>query len=134
MNFSTKVREEPSIDVTPLLDIVFQLVLFFMVSTTFDESPALEIELPQSSSRSVVQEELNIEVWIDSNGSYFVDQQSISMENLQNRIQDSLSQNPELVFIIKADEKTDHGSVVELMDAAQELGVNHLTVGARGKQ
>ena len=134
MNFSTKVREEPSIDVTPLLDIVFQLVLFFMVSTTFDESPALEIELPQSSSRSVVQEDLNIEVWVDSNGAYFVEQQPVSLENLQNRIQDGLSQNPELVFIIKADEKTAHGSVVELMDAAQEMGVNHLTVGAKGKQ
>ena len=105
-----------------------------MVSTTFDESPALEIELPQSSSRSVVQEDLNLEVWVDSNGDYFVEQQPVSLENLQNRIQDGLSQNPELVFIIKADEKTAHGSVVELMDAAQEMGVNHLTVGAKGKQ
>ena len=133
MNFSTRAREEPVIDVTPLLDVVFQLVLFFMVSTTFDEAPALEIELPQSSSRSVVQEDMSIEVWIDSGGSYFVDRQSVSLESLKIRIEDGLAQNPELVFIIKADEKTAHGSVVELMDTAQEMGVNHLTVGAKGK-
>ena len=134
MNFSSRVRQEPSIDVTPLLDVVFQLVLFFMVSTTFDDSPALEIELPQSSSRSVVQEELNLEVWIDSKGIYFIEQQAVGSEQLKSRIEDGLSQNPEMVLIIKADENTSHGAVVELMDTAQELGVNHLTVGAKGRR
>ena len=132
MKFTTPRRQELGIDVTPLIDIVFQLVLFFMISTTFDDSPRIDIELPESSSSNILRESQNIEIWISDGGKAFVDRVPIEDGALREQIQSGLNSNPGMMLIIKADKKVGHGRVVELLDLAQELGVKKLSIGAQG--
>ena len=68
MNFSRARRPEPIVDVTPLIDIIFQLVLFFMVSTTFVSAPGIEVDLPKSSSDTVLREQDELSIWIAVDG------------------------------------------------------------------
>ena len=72
MNFRG-LKKEISLDLTPLVDVIFQLILFFMLSTTFDESRNISIELPQSSSEMLRKEDQNLDIWIDDKGQYFID-------------------------------------------------------------
>ena len=132
MKFTSPRRQELGIDVTPLIDIVFQLVLFFMISTTFDDSPRIDIELPESSSSNILRESQNIEIWIADGGKAFVDRVPIEDGDLRAQIQSGLDRNPGMMLIIKADKKVGHGRVVELLDLAQELGVKKLSIGAQG--
>jgi biopolymer transport protein ExbD len=132
VKFTSPRRQELGIDVTPLIDIVFQLVLFFMISTTFDDSPRIDIELPESSSSNILRESQNIEIWIADGGKAFVDRVPIEDGDLRAQIQSGLDRNPGMMLIIKADKKVGHGRVVELLDLAQELGVKKLSIGAQG--
>ena len=68
-------------DLTPLVDVIFQLILFFMVSTTFDESSNISIELPQSSSEMLMKEDQNFDIWIDKDGLYYIEEQPHTREN-----------------------------------------------------
>ena len=98
MNFRTTASQEVRIELTPLIDIIFQLVLFFMVSTTFDQDPAIDIALPESSSQQMVSKDVSAEIWIDKKGSVLIDQSSVSQAELETLIADRLKQNNNLHF------------------------------------
>ena len=134
MKFTAPRRSEHGIDVTPLIDIVFQLVLFFMISTTFDDSPSIDIQLPESSSSNILRDSQNIEIWIADGGGAFVDRVELGDTELREQIEEGLRRNPGMMLIIKADKKVGHGRVVELLDPAQELGVKKLSIGAQGQK
>ena len=134
MKFTAPRRSEHGIDVTPLIDIVFQLVLFFMISTTFDDSPSIDIQLPESSSSNILRDSQNIEIWIADGGGAFVDRVELGDTELREQIEEGLRRNPGMMLIIKADKKVGHGRVVELLDLAQELGVKKLSIGAQGQK
>ena len=69
MKFAISRRPDPTIDVTPMIDVVFQLVLFFMVSTTFITTPGIEVELPKSSATAVISDTEDLTVLISDDGS-----------------------------------------------------------------
>ncbi len=71
MRFSSTRRDLPLIEMTPLIDILFQLIIFFMVSTTFRDSPGIDIELPEASSRKILHESQDIEILIDVEGQVY---------------------------------------------------------------
>ena len=131
MNFRSKIREPLRVDVTPLIDIVFQLVIFFMVSTTFDDSPSIDINLPESSSKTLIRESQDIEIWISKEGGFFIERQEQSLEQVKSRLQQGLQRNKGVVVIVKADTEVEHGDVVLLLNLAQEVGVKKLSIGAR---
>lgn len=129
MNFSGATRRDDSaIDVTPLIDIIFQLVLFFMVSTTFISSPGLEVELPRSSAETILQDDNDIEIWVTRDGVVRVDEEAVDWNGLQARIQAAQRSNPRTLVIIKADREVDHGRVVAVMDLARSLGLSRLAI------
>ena len=76
MSFRKTNKKDISMDLTPLVDVIFQLILFFMVSTTFDESSNISIELPQSSSEMLMKEDQNFDIWIDKDGLYYIEEQA----------------------------------------------------------
>lgn len=129
MNFRATATEEIRIELTPLIDIIFQLVLFFMVSTTFEQSPAIDIDLPESSTDQLVSQDMSAEVWIDKEGALFIDQSPISSEDLEALIVTKLQKNPELLIVVNADQSVEHRSVVTLIDRLQVLGVQKLSIG-----
>ena len=133
MNFRLKVREEVRLELTPLIDVTFQLILFFMVSTNFNEAPGIEVELPQASTEQIIQDAKDLEVWLTADSELFVEQEVVNKGELKQRISDALKGNPGILVIIKADEEVAHARVVEVMDIAQELGVQNLSIGTKPK-
>ncbi len=128
MNFSRTRRVEPVVDVTPLIDIIFQLVLFFMVSTTFISAPGIEVDLPRSSSDTVLQDKDDLNVWVAGDGAVYVDDEPVDFKGLQAALNSAARSNPSTLIVIKADRAVDHGRVVAVMDAARNHGLTQLAI------
>lgn len=126
-------KESPEVNITPLIDVVFLLLIFFMVSTTFERQAELSIELPEASSKAQTPDE-PIEVAIDASGRYFVNGRQLVNRQTQT-IRQALKQASEGLkepsVVISADANTPHQSVVTVMDAARQLGLVRLTFAAR---
>ena len=128
MNFSARRREEMIVDVTPLIDIIFQLVLFFMVSTTFVTSPGIEVDLPRSSSDTILQDDSEIEVWVTRDGAVQINDVGVDWAGLTSSLTNAQTSDPRTMVIIKADRDVDHGRVVAVMDLARSLGLSRLAI------
>lgn len=123
--------ENDSIDInlTPLIDVVFLLLIFFMVSTTFSQNSELQIELPEATAET--QEKLPdvIEIAIDKKGQYFVEGKELlntSVDTLKRALQNAAKGGTPPI-VISADANTPHQAVVTAMDAARKAGLTHLT-------
>ena len=133
MAFKSGGEQKPvsEINVTPLVDVIFQLILFFMVSTTFDESTNISIELPQSSSKMLMQEDQNFDIWISKDGVYYIEEQPFDITELRSILEKQASKNPQTVLHVNADKETSHHHIVFLLDIATELGLEELSIGTK---
>ncbi len=130
----TKRDKDLEVNITPLIDVVFLLLIFFMVSTTFQRESEITIELPESSGDVAETNKKVIEVSIDNQGRYFVNQRrlkSTDLKTLKKAISITRGDAKEPKLIISADKMTPHQSVVRAMDAARQLGLVHLTFSTK---
>lgn len=130
----TKRDNDLDINITPLIDVVFLLLIFFMISTTFQRESEITIELPESSGDIAETEKKVIEISIDNQGNYFVNQRRIKnsdIKTLKKAISITRGDVKEPKLIISADKLTPHQSVVRAMDAARQLGLVHLTFATK---
>jgi biopolymer transport protein ExbD len=128
VRFAVGRRPDPVIDISPLIDIVFQLVLFFMVSTTFVTSPGIQVDLPRSSAQTVLSDDKDIQVFVTNDGAVYVDEQPVTAAELRRKFLDAARSNPNTMVVIKADEGVSHGRVVAVMDQAQAQGLTRLAI------
>lgn len=131
MKFKRQVDQNVSVDLTPMIDVVFLLLIFFMVSTTFTKESHLEIDLPQSSAEPAKPVIDEIEVVINAAGEYSVNDRSLvnNQEDTLKRAVQKLSEGKNNIpFIITADSKTQHEYVVRVMDVAGQLGFVQLSI------
>ncbi|MDO6562484.1 biopolymer transporter ExbD [Amphritea sp. 1_MG-2023] len=131
MKFRRKQTEEVSVNLTPLIDVVFLLLIFFMVSTTFTNETHLQISLPEAEGEAVETQAETLEVLIGVEGGYTVNGQHLlnsQPETLRRAIVDQAGDNRQLPFVISADAKTPHQSVVTVMDVAGQLGFSGLSI------
>lgn len=128
MKFAVSRRPDPSIDVTPMIDVVFQLLLFFMVTTTFVSSPGIEVDLPRSSADVVLGDDEDVDIWMTTDGALYVDEVAMTTESLRALFQRRATANPNTMVIIKADEGVEHGRVVAVMDLARGKGLTRLAI------
>lgn len=133
MNFRKGLSEEVEVNLTPLIDVVFLLLIFFMVTTTFDRDAKIKINLPTTSNATAQAEKNKLEVLIDSQGKYFVDGKEVvnnKPETLFRAMSMSLDgwgkSNPSLV--ISADANADYQAVVTAMDIAGRLGLTNFSM------
>lgn len=124
-------REEPEVSLTPLIDVVFTILIFFMVSTTFVTEGKLRLVLPQASMPASTPQQNLLELAIDANGQFFLDgkplinRQTLTVKGaLSEFIRDGSS--PPLV--IKADANTPHQAVVTALDAAGQAGIKQISI------
>ncbi len=127
MNFSISRRPELLVDVTPLIDIIFQLVLFFMVSTTFVSTSGFDVDLPRSSSQNIIRERDELKIWITADGALYVNDDATDQAGLEVRLK-AAAANPATLVIIKADKAVGHGRVVAVMDLARQHGLEQLAI------
>ena len=134
MKFHRHRREEVGINLTPLIDVVFLLLIFFMVSTTFTRETQLSIDLPEAEGQAAEVVEEKIEVLIDESGRYRVNGQGLvdnRMRTLQAAIYKISAGDTTLPMIITADAQAAHEDVVRAMDAAGQMGFAHLSITTR---
>jgi biopolymer transport protein ExbD len=126
MNLRRSREEEPGVDLTPMIDVVFILLIFFMVSTTFQKESQIKIELPEASGEPAEERKDLLEIIIDADGHYFIDQQQVvntELDTLKRAIQKYLGKQRDLPVVIRADRMTPYEAVVRAMDATAQLGL-----------
>lgn len=130
MNFRTNRRDEINLDVTPLIDVVFLLLIFFMVSTTFEHNSEINLTLP-SSSKEVVEAKPNaVNVGLDAQGNVYINDKALvnaQIETIKSALSEALVGLNDPPLIISADANATHQSVVRIMDAARQLGLVKIT-------
>jgi biopolymer transport protein ExbD len=134
MNLRPAPKEAADINLTPLIDVVFLLLIFFMVSTTFDRDSELSIELPAAAAELQKRRPDSIEVAIDVQGRFYVNGRQLlntQSKTLRQALQSAAGESESPPIIISADAKTPHQAVVQIMDAARELGFVRLTFATR---
>jgi biopolymer transport protein ExbD len=134
LKFRRQRLDDVSINLTPLIDVVFLLLIFFMVSTTFTRETQLSIDLPEASGPIKQALEEQIEILIDESGRYRVNGQGLvdgRMRTLQAAIYKLSAGDTTLPLVITADAQAAHQDVVRAMDAAGQMGFVHLSITTR---
>ena len=129
MGFRRRSPEPPRVDLTPMIDVVFLLLIFFMISTTFIERPGLTIDLPGARSPQLMSaRDLEVRVFLDKQGGLYLNGDEISRTALLQHLQGFGPRAGEMTFLLMADRDARHGQVVALMDAAQAAGFGQLAI------
>jgi biopolymer transport protein ExbD len=131
MNLQPGGEDEPEINLTPLIDVVFLLLIFFMVSTTFEHQSRIKIELPEATAEPTEQEDESLEIIIDAQGRYFIGEEQVVntlLKTLKAAISKAVGTRQGMPVIIRADAKTPHQAVVTALDATSQLGLTHISL------
>ncbi|GLR70649.1 ExbD/TolR family protein [Agaribacter marinus] len=122
--------EEAQIDMTPMLDIVFIMLIFFIVTTVFVKQAGMEVNKPEGET-AVQYKNANIFIAITEDGDVWIDRREISSEAVRANVEKLLLEQPTEVVFIQADEKTKHGLVIEVMDQVKAAGIDRVAVAVR---
>lgn len=139
MNFSRKKRAPLEVSLTPMIDVVFLLLIFFMVTTTFNQQSVIKINLPEANGEESEAVEKMIILTINSEGVYFVSDDkgnphqliNKSPKTLKRALIQSAGNSRTIPFIISADGKTPHQAVVTAIDIATQLGFSRVTFATK---
>lgn len=134
MGFLRKQREEPRVDLTPMVDVVFLLLIFFMISTTFVESPGISIKLPESSSQTIEREPKEIKVYLSQEGDIYHGEKKISIDDFKGLLAENQADAKETTVLLLADQESRHGKVVILMDLARDAGFTKLAIATEQRK
>ncbi len=130
----TKKKRDVELNLTPLIDVVFLLLIFFMVSTSFTRETQIKLELPKADVEKLDSDPEVIEISIDKEGRMFMNGKALvnsNIENLMKAIQPIISANKNTPLIISADANTPYQSVVIAMDAASQLGISNIKMATQ---
>ncbi len=131
MNFSRAETDRLEVNLTPLIDVVFLLLIFFMVTTTFNQQAELRVDLPEASAEEQSLDVIQIEITIDPTGMYFVNGTNLvnnEAKTLMQSLQKIVSDDKDRGVIIRADAATPHQAVITAMDTVARLGITKLSI------
>ena len=131
MNLQPSGEDEPEVNLTPLIDVVFLLLIFFMVSTTFEQQSRIQIELPEATASPEELEEESIEIIIDAQGRYFIGEEQVvntELKTLKSAISKVVGDRGTVPVTIRADASTPHQAVITALDATSQLGLTHISL------
>jgi len=126
-----RIREddEAVIDMTPMLDIVFIMLIFFIVTTSFVKEAGIEVNKPKAANQSK-QKSANIFVAVRESGEVWLDKRPVDVELVAAKIAQLMAEQPTDVVIIQADKDAKHGVVVKVMDAIKDAGIDRISIAA----
>ncbi len=134
MGFRRRIQESPKVDLTPMIDVVFLLLIFFMISTTFIERPGLSIDLPRSSSEQIKLNKKEVQVYLAENGDIYLQREKVTVDELLQHLESfGSTTTKKMTFLLMADKAARHGKVVQLMDAAKMAGFGSLAIATDKK-
>ncbi len=121
--------DESQVDITPLIDIVFIMLIFFIVTATFVKEAGIDVNKPDAPTAEV-KKKANILIAIDANNNIWLDRRKIDIRSVIPNIKRLRSENPQGSVVIQADEESKNKMLVEVMDAARQAGVVNIALAA----
>lgn len=135
MNFRKSRRNESlDLNLVPLIDVSFMLLIFFMVTTTFRQESQIQINLPKATNEASEIQGQPLEILIDKDGRYYVDRTQVintQLDTLKRALRKAMEGRDNPPVIVSADAMSPHQSVVTAMDAARQVGLIHLSIATR---
>lgn len=131
MHFKRSREDEPGLGTAPLVDVVFLLLIFFMLTTHFDMASGIRIRLPKAAERIVEQNKDRITLVMDSRGRTFLKGKQLKDKELERRLQLLVEKKDVMDLVLQADKDARHGRVVQVMDLAKRAGMRSIIIAAR---
>lgn len=125
----SSIDEEAQIDMTPMLDIVFIMLIFFIVTTSFIKPSGLDYNKPEAS-QATTQKSANIFIGVSKTGVIKMENRQVDIERVTANVERMLAESPEAAVLIEADKEAQHGLVVKVMDNVKKAGINKISVSA----
>jgi len=133
MRLARRSIKKARIEIIPMIDTIFFLLVFFMISTlSMARYSGLPVNLPKAASGQQPANE-SAAVTITQEGKVFIDKQEVARDNIRSVLQQRLATKPDLLVLINADERVEHGRVVEIMDDARQAGVVKMAIAVKPK-
>jgi len=134
VKFQRRIQEELQINLTPMIDVVFLLLIFFMVTTTFTRETRLAVNLPEADGEPAQESTRSIEISVSQNGSYAIDGRPLvnaQLGTLMRALEEISAGDRDIALILIADAQATHQSVVTAMDAIGQSGFSRLSIATR---
>ncbi|HAV42474.1 TPA: biopolymer transporter ExbD [bacterium] len=133
MRFRKAERKGPELEIAPFIDVVFLLLIFFLLSSSFVIQPGIKIKLPQAATAES-QSEKNIFILIDAKEKIYLNARQVEGRELKTELERIISEGGKKTAIIQADEKVQHGLVVGVMDTAKQVGIEKLAIATQPRE
>lgn len=131
MQFRRKPQEPLDVNITPLIDVVFLLLIFFMVTTTFQKDAELSINLPEASATETADKNKPIEITVNQNGRYYINGKELTNgrpQTIQNALQQASLGQKDRALVIRGDANANYQNVITVMDVASKLGLVNISL------
>jgi biopolymer transport protein ExbD len=123
-------EDESAIDITPMLDVVFIMLIFFIVTATFVKEAGIDVNRPDAAT-AVKQEKANILIAINENNEVWIDRRQIDIRAVRPNIERLHAENPQGSVVIQADKESKTETLIKVMDAARSAGVFNIAIAAQ---
>ena len=126
-----RAQDEPHIDLVPLIDVILVLIIFFVITTTFDARSALQLQLPTASEQQSPPSKNGLSVLVNADGRYFINDQEVlrtDVESLKQTIGQLAGDDREQTVLLRADARTPYQAVVTAQDALGQLGFRRIAI------
>ena len=121
--------EESTVDITPMLDVVFIMLIFFIVTATFIKEAGIDVDKP-SAATAVVQEKASILVAIDADNNVWINRRQVDLRSVRSIVERLHAENPKGTLVIQADKESKNDTLVQVMDASRRAGVYDIALAA----
>ena len=128
MKLRQKTRLDYIVDITPLVDVVFLMLIFFMVSTTFNVSSSLKLDLPSSKATAQQKEVKQVTISINADGQFYVQDEAVEDADLRKRILNVSKGDPNIRVVLRADADARHKRVVQVLDTLRGLNMSKIGI------
>lgn len=127
---SSSEDDESNIDITPMLDVVFIMLIFFIVTATFVKESGIDVNSPDAAT-AVKKKKANILVAINEKNEIWIDKREVDIRSVRPSIERLHAENPQGSVVIQADKKSYTETLVQVMDAARSAGVYNIAIAAQ---
>ena len=132
MRFQKQSKKDGTLlDITPVVDTVFILLIFFVLSLNFISTPGIRVDLPKATAKEILPEQNDLRVVITSKNQLYLNEKSVDLKALRDHFNKASQSNPKTQILIQADQVVTHGKVVEVMDLARSAGLHRLAIVTR---
>jgi biopolymer transport protein ExbD len=121
--------DESSVDITPMLDVVFIMLIFFIVTATFIKEAGIDVDKP-SAATAIVQEKAAILVAIDANNNVWINRRQVDLRSVRSIVERLHAENPKGTLVIQADKESKNDTLVQVMDASRRAGIYDIALAA----